>query len=101
MCVCVFVYLLSCVCFSHRSLFILGENSPKYSANAAPYTAQLSKDLVHNVYKNGVFGTYRHLPLESVTEKSLLKVEHAYINTLVRGDLASLRWIEGPLKYYQ
>ncbi|XP_065226660.1 fatty acid synthase-like [Planococcus citri] len=84
-----------------RALFIQGSGSPKYAPSVAQYSAQLSKDLVHNVYKNGVFGTYRHLPLENLTEKSLLKVEHAYINTLVRGDLASLRWIEGPLKYYQ
>lgn len=26
-------------------------------------------------------------------------MEHAYINALARGDLASLRWIEGPLAY--
>lgn len=84
-----------------RSLFVQGQKAPKYAANVPQYAAHLNKDLVHVVYKNGIFGTYRHLPLENLTEKSLLKVEHAYINTLVRGDLASLRWIEGPLKYYQ
>lgn len=27
-------------------------------------------------------------------------MEHAYINTLVRGDLASLSWVESPNKYF-
>lgn len=65
------------------------------------YETQLKKDLVHNVLKSSGWGTYRHLPLESTADKVLLKVEHAYINTLMRGDLASLRWIEGPLTFYK
>ena len=27
--------------------------------------------------------------------------EHAYINTLVRGDLSSLTWVESPNRYYR
>lgn len=27
------------------------------------------------------------------------QVEHAYVNTLTRGDLSSLRWIESPLRF--
>nr|CAD7589405.1 unnamed protein product [Timema genevievae] len=30
----------------------------------------------------------------------MYQVEHAYINAMTRGDLASLRWIEGPLSFY-
>lgn len=26
-------------------------------------------------------------------------MEHAYVNTLTRGDLSSLRWIESPLRF--
>lgn len=29
-----------------------------------------------------------------------MQTEYAYINTLMRGDLASLHWIESPLKHW-
>ncbi|XP_030757326.1 fatty acid synthase [Sitophilus oryzae] len=82
-----------------RSVFIQDQNAPKFSLKA--YESQLRKGLVQNVLKNKVWGTYRHLPLEQHTDSGALQVEHAYINTLTRGDLASLRWIEGPLSYYK
>lgn len=34
-----------------------------------------------------------------LTSVSTVQVEHAYVNTLNRGDLSSLRWIESPLRY--
>lgn len=82
-----------------RSFFIQDAKAVPFSISA--YAAQLQKDLVHNVFKAGVFGSYRHISLDSSVEKPSLQVEHAYINTLVRGDLASLRWIEGPLTFYK
>ncbi|XP_060535886.1 fatty acid synthase [Cylas formicarius] len=82
-----------------RSVFVQDQTAPKFSLNA--YEKQLRKDLVHNVLKNKVWGTYRHIVLEQHTDSGALQVEHAYINTLTRGDLASLRWIEGPLSYYK
>lgn len=67
------------------------------------YKKQMDKDLVCNIYKNGNWGSYRHMLLEnpSASTQGSLQVEHAYVNTLVRGDLASLKWIEGPLSYYK
>ncbi|CAG9771106.1 unnamed protein product [Ceutorhynchus assimilis] len=82
-----------------RSVFIQDQNAPKFSLNA--YESQLKQDLVHNVLKNKTWGTYRHLLLEQNPDAGALQVEHAYINTLTRGDLASLKWIEGPLSYYK
>ncbi|XP_053392677.1 fatty acid synthase-like [Mercenaria mercenaria] len=55
------------------------------------------KDLVVNIYDNGVWGSFRHLPLSSAT---LLQTEHAFVNVLTKGDLSSLHWIESPLRYY-
>ncbi|CAH1398200.1 unnamed protein product [Nezara viridula] len=60
---------------------------------------QIKKDLLVNILKNGAWGSFRHLPVYS-NDRSL-NVEHAYVNTLVRGDLSSLRWIEGPLSFYK
>nr|XP_018905067.1 PREDICTED: fatty acid synthase [Bemisia tabaci]XP_018905075.1 PREDICTED: fatty acid synthase [Bemisia tabaci] len=84
-----------------RAVFIQDTDAPKFSLTAAPYAAQLKKDLVHNVYKNKQWGCYRHFSLENESEKTSLSVEHAYINALTRGDLSSLKWIEGPLSFYK
>ncbi|XP_011499008.1 PREDICTED: fatty acid synthase [Ceratosolen solmsi marchali] len=84
-----------------RYVFIQDKNAPKFSLSDKFYSEQLANQLMANVLKGGQWGSYRHLRLEQQTDVSSLHVEHAYINTLVRGDLSSLRWIEGPLGYYQ
>ncbi|XP_057664642.1 fatty acid synthase [Diorhabda carinulata] len=82
-----------------RSIFIQDTDAPKFTIEA--YGKQLAKDLVHNVLRNRVWGSFRHIVFECFGDSGKLQVEHAYINTLTRGDLASLRWIEGPLGYYK
>uniref|UniRef100_A0A6P7G8W5 Fatty acid synthase n=1 Tax=Diabrotica virgifera virgifera TaxID=50390 RepID=A0A6P7G8W5_DIAVI len=82
-----------------RAVFIQDTNAPKFTI--AAYEQQLRKDLVHNVLRKKVWGSFRHLVLEHFEDSGKLQVEHAYINTVTRGDLASLRWIEGPLGYYK
>lgn len=63
----------------------------------ADHKEQMDKDLLVNVLKNNVWGSMRHL--RAHTEETSLTVEHAYVNALTRGDLSSLRWIEGPNSY--
>ncbi|XP_014250609.1 fatty acid synthase-like isoform X2 [Cimex lectularius] len=58
---------------------------------------QLKKDLLVNVYKGGEWGSMRHLLVD--VKDITLDVKHAYINTITKGDLASLRWIESPLGF--
>lgn len=77
-----------------RCVFTFGN---KFSM--AQHKDQIKKDLLVNVLKDGAWGSFRHLPVYS-NDRSL-NVEHAYVNTLVRGDLSSLRWIEGPLSFYK
>ncbi|KAI8043079.1 hypothetical protein M5D96_004405 [Drosophila gunungcola] len=77
-----------------RLYFILDEGLPPFSLEEPFYADQLAKDLVINVYRNGSWGSYRHLKMEA--QPPLLPVEQAYVNTLVKGDLSSLRWIESP-----
>lgn len=87
---------------SVRSVFIQDTTAPKFSLTVPLYAAQLQKDLLSNILKpNGVWGSMRHLKLENQQDKPSLQVEHAYINALTRGDLSSLKWIEGPLTYYK
>jgi len=83
-------------------VFIQDPAAPNFSLTTPLYAAQLKKDLLSNVLKsNGVWGSMRHLKLEIQQDKPSLQVEHAYINALTRGDLSSLKWIEGPLSHYK
>ncbi|XP_017099797.2 fatty acid synthase [Drosophila bipectinata] len=77
-----------------RLYLILDEGLPAFSLEEPFFADQLAKDLSINVYRNGSWGSFRHLKMES--QSPLLPVEHAYVNTLVKGDLSSLRWIESP-----
>ncbi|KAJ8025187.1 Fatty acid synthase [Holothuria leucospilota] len=52
------------------------------------------KDLVMNIFKDGVWGSYRHLSLQK--DEFTTNTEKAYVNVLNRGDLSSLRWIQSP-----
>ena len=80
-----------------RLLFVQDKNVEKFTLTSPAFTQQLKKDLISNVMKNGVWGTFRHLRLDSLSAVPSLPVEHAYVNALTKGDLASLKWIEGPL----
>ncbi|KAF2898262.1 hypothetical protein ILUMI_07913 [Ignelater luminosus] len=84
-----------------RAYFIKDTKADKFSLSSSFYAKQLKKDLVHNVLQGKVWGTFRHLPIDQQSSSGNLQVEHAYINTLIRGDLSSLKWIEGPLSYYK
>lgn len=66
----------------------------KFDVNVPFYQKQLKKGLAINVFKNGKWGTYRHLLLE---REILVNRQHSYVNATLRGDISSLRWIEGDL----
>lgn len=70
----------------------------EFSLDDQLYKTQLKKDLALNVYKNKVWGSYRHLLLEP---SSLVEVKHCTVNTAIRGDLSSLRWFSGHLEPYK
>lgn len=83
-----------------RSLrvYYLPDVREEFVLNAIAYAQQVQRDLAVNVLRSGVWGSYRHLTLPDAAEAKL-RVEHAYVNTLTRGDLSSLRWIESPLRF--
>ncbi|XP_031636808.1 fatty acid synthase-like [Contarinia nasturtii] len=82
-----------------RLIFVPDANDGQFSFASKMYADQMSKDLVINVYKNGCWGTYRHLKLNSQIGLENIQVEHAYVNTLNKGDLSSLSWIESPFTH--
>ncbi|XP_039292597.1 fatty acid synthase-like [Nilaparvata lugens] len=85
-----------------RTVFIQDTTAPAFSLDVPQYADQLKKNLVLNVLKDGVWGGYRHIRLSNTLNDSAAttQVEHAYVNALTRGDLSSLKWIQGPLSSY-
>ncbi|XP_039311877.1 fatty acid synthase-like isoform X2 [Solenopsis invicta] len=78
-----------------RYVFIQDKRAPKFGLSVRFYEEQLNKGLMANVLKGGQWGSYRHIQLDVC----LKQIHHAYANTLRRGHLSSLKWIEGPLNY--
>lgn len=70
--------------------------APDFSMDLDLYKDQLLKDLAVNVLKDGLWGSYRHFPIQVFSNEP---VEHAFVNTTVRGDLSSLSWLQGPVAF--
>ncbi|XP_019359228.1 PREDICTED: fatty acid synthase isoform X1 [Gavialis gangeticus] len=85
-----------------RSLFVSNLDSSSPVPPTSPSDSEMQKilqrDLVMNVYRDGKWGSFRHLLLEQGQSQAL--TEYACVNTLMRGDLSSLRWIASPLCHY-
>ncbi|KAJ8963945.1 hypothetical protein NQ314_005276 [Rhamnusium bicolor] len=80
-----------------RCVFVMDKDT-KVQPDNSNYTAQLKKCMAINVFKNGQWGTYRHLLLHECDD---VESEHCFANVTVRGDLSSLRWVQGPLRHDQ
>lgn len=79
-----------------RGVLIQDPKAPKFNIQDPFYAKELQKDLAVTVVRaNGVWGSYRHLPLPSREPKP---VRHAWANQTIRGDLNSLSWLEGPIQ---
>ncbi|XP_011264667.2 fatty acid synthase-like [Camponotus floridanus] len=81
-----------------RYIYIEDSNAPKFDLFSQFYAKQLEKDLMANVFKGGQWGSYRHLQLD---QHIYVELEHAYVDTLMTGNLNSLEWIQSPLTYCQ
>lgn len=80
-----------------RLVYVQDAGVEKFSVTGRSFAAQMAADLTCQVYSQGTWGTFRHLKLDCQADAPTLAVEHAYLNALVKGDLSSLQWIEGPL----
>lgn len=74
----------------------MDKNAPEFSLDNDMYKDQISKNLAINVFKDGQWGSYRHFPIDVFEPKD---VDHSFVNTVVRGDLSSLTWLQGPLGF--
>ncbi|KAF7404701.1 hypothetical protein HZH66_003607 [Vespula vulgaris] len=78
-----------------RAVLIQDLQAPKFSLKLPLFSKQLETDLVTNVLRPGnIWGSYRHQLLPSREPKLTY---HAIINQVTRGDLSTIRWIEGVL----
>ncbi|XP_005094185.1 fatty acid synthase [Aplysia californica] len=74
---------------------------PQITVDSPEFKKLVQMDLVSNVYRDGQWGSFKHVsvPLDgAISEKPS---DYAYVNVLTRGDLSSLKWIESPLKFFQ
>uniref|UniRef100_A0AC35TUX3 Carrier domain-containing protein n=1 Tax=Rhabditophanes sp. KR3021 TaxID=114890 RepID=A0AC35TUX3_9BILA len=60
----------------------------------------MALDLHGNNYKNGNWGSMRHITVKDENSHVYKECEHAFINTLVRGDVSSLKWFESPNQFF-
>lgn len=82
-------------CERIRGVFIMDTDVPNFNPELSFYKKQLDKHLSVNIYKNGKWGTYRHLLLDKLKD---VESEHSFINFASGGDVSSLRWEQGPIK---
>lgn len=76
-----------------KCIFVQDKTAPPFGLDERFYENVLRKGLAFNVYKNGKWGTYRHIKL---TDEFHTAGENCFVNTTVRGDLSSLAWIQKP-----
>ncbi|KAG8183231.1 hypothetical protein JTE90_014406, partial [Oedothorax gibbosus] len=72
---------------------------PPLDFNHPFYKHLKEKNLVMNIWKNGAWGSYRHILKQS--GKQLKTVEHSYINLRKFGDLSTFEWIESSVKHVE
>ncbi|XP_030762870.1 fatty acid synthase-like [Sitophilus oryzae] len=74
-----------------KCIFIDDPKSESFSLDHPFYAKQVKKNLACNVLRNGVWGSYRYVPLELMKE---MKVSSACSIARVPGDLTTMTWIE-------
>lgn len=77
----------------------MADSGKKYTLK--DFAPLLETDLFFNVEKNGVWGSYRHLP---INEKVALNIQASEVNVSVqsKGDLTTLQWVQSSkyIHYY-
>ncbi|XP_055905959.1 fatty acid synthase-like [Eupeodes corollae] len=77
-----------------RCVLIDDKNAPDFDPQNEFYSRQLSLGLAINIFRDGKWGTYRHLQLISNPE---VKPQTGFVfgNILHRGDLSTFKWLQG------
>ena len=81
-----------------KCVFIDDHRAPAFDIEQQFYKIHLQQGLALNVYKNGQWGSYKHLMLHQKIDCAP-HFGHCYANSLIRGDLSSMTWLKGPLDF--
>lgn len=57
-------------------------------------TEQLKNDLVQNVLKDSLWGSYQYLNIEKQSDLQLSA--HAYVKSFIPGEVSGLQWVKDP-----
>uniref|UniRef100_A0A1I7ZWW4 Fatty acid synthase n=1 Tax=Steinernema glaseri TaxID=37863 RepID=A0A1I7ZWW4_9BILA len=76
------------------------EGPPVIGLDNPEVQKMIELDLHANNYRDGEWGSVRHMVVRDDEVHSYTETEHAFINTLVRNDMSSLTWIESPNQYF-
>lgn len=77
-----------------KCFFMQDDAAPIVDLNLEFYQKQLRKGLAINVFKNGHWGTYRHLLLEP---ELVSKEQHTSVKLLSKNNFSNVKWIDRPL----
>jgi len=69
----------------------MADSGIKYTLN--DFAPLLETDLFFNVERNGVWGSYRHLPID-VKIASSIHTADAKVSIQTKGDLTTLQWVQ-------
>ncbi|XP_070494680.1 fatty acid synthase-like [Chironomus tepperi] len=81
-----------------KCFFIMDiQNAPHvFDLNDNFFKSQLELNHAVNVFKDGKWGSYRHLDMPIMSDLHP-QTQHCYVNCLVKGDLSTLSWLNGSL----
>lgn len=80
-----------------KCLLIADSKAPPFDINNSLYHQQLTLNHPINVFKDGAWGSYRYLDMMPELNQPHAKHSHFFANCLVKGDLSTLAWLNGPL----
>lgn len=82
-----------------KCFLIADSGAPPFDTNPSFYHKQLVLNHSINVLKDGMWGSYRYLDMRPELNDQLnVRQSHFFVNCLVKGDLSTLTWLNGPLK---
>lgn len=79
-----------------RCVLAIDSKKFDFSGKNSKLISQLALNLPVNVYKNGKWGTYRHLTLDQ-EQREIQSSDHLFLRIQRLGDLSTLAWVTGPL----
>lgn len=79
-----------------RCVLIKDTSAPEFKYEEKFFKSQLDLNVAINIYEDGMWGSYRHVELTQQSEENP-RTDHCLANCLIKGDLSTLCWLNGPI----